>query len=450
MIREEYKKAFTDILPDPALEARTERMAIEMRMKMNTRPARRVSAVLIAAIVFVLAAGIAVAATIHSGILDGLFIYGEPTEAAQEAVVHGGDSASDEGVTLAVTEYLMDGNYLYVNWNVSSEREEPVYYVTDFKFDDGGAADAQPVGGNYGMSTSTEVGDNMLVQLAPDRLDYLGEMAYNYQSAPGVPVVATIHIRAFTTGLTPVAVNEFTDIYHPIGAEGAACQAMAAAGEIGVTPEGWCNVNDYPAYVEAYEALMADYDSESDPNDEIWNQLCEDALVESGLMQPLTELSVTVTVPVQTSDPAKSAGIGESEFVLPDRRVVIREFSMDVASTVLSYDIYPNEEISLEGNWAWDGWWYLLVDPQGNVLNPTLGLGLGASTNDETRADGEPLCITVSCSGNPATEIPEYVTFVPVCQLERGENENSFDYSRRMAALANPEDCFTVTLAGGE
>ena len=449
MIREEYKKAFTDILPDPALEARTERMAIEMRMNMNTRTTRRFSAVLVAAIVFILAAGIAVAATIQSGILDGLFIYGEPTEAAQEAVIHGGDSATDEGVTLAVTEYLMDGNSLHVAWDVTSEREESVYYLTNFTFNDGGAAESQTIGGSYGGYSSNEVGDNRLMQLTPDRSSCTGYMGYGYQSAPDVPVEATIYIRAFTTELTPVEMSNDL-IFRTEDAELKAYLAIAEANEIGVTPEGWSNLDDYPAYQEAYEALMADYDSESDPDDEIWNRLCQDALVESGLMQPLTELSVTVTVPVQTSDPAKSAGVGESEFVLPDRRVVIREFSMDVASTVLTYDIYPNEEINLDGNWAWDGWWYLLADPEGNVLNPALGLGLGASTNDETRADGEPLCITVSCSGNPATEIPEYVTFVPVCQLERGENENSFDYYQRMAALADPEDCFTVNLAGGE
>ena len=132
MIRDEYKRAFADILPDPALEARTERMAIEMRMNMNTKPVRRVSTVLIAAIIFILAASIAVAATIQSGLLDGLFIYSEPTEAAQEAVIHGGDSASDEGVTLAITEYLMDGNMLHVAWDVTSERDEPVYYLTSY------------------------------------------------------------------------------------------------------------------------------------------------------------------------------------------------------------------------------------------------------------------------------------------------------------------------------
>ena len=451
MIREEYKKAFTDILPDPALEARTERMAIQMRMNMNAKPARRVSAVLIAAIVFVLAASIAVAATIQSRILDGLFVYDEPSEAAQEAVIHGGDSATDEGVTLAVTEYLMDGNYLYVNWEVSSTREDPIYYVTTCEFDDGGAGDEQPVGGNYGMHTSGEVFDNILVQLTPERSSYAGELGYGYQSAPNVPVTATIHIRAFTTDLTPVPIEEGSDdLFFSAGEETREYSELAASNEIGVSPRGWCNVNGYPAYQEAYRALMADYDSESDPEGEIWEQRIADALVESGLMQPLTELHVTVTVPVQTSDPAKSAGIGESEFVLPDRRVVIHEFSMDVASTVLSYDIYPNEEIDLEGNWAWDGWWYLLVDPQGNVLNPALGLGLGASTNDETRTEGEPLCISVTCSGNPATEIPEYVTFVPVCPLERVEGENSFDYYQRMAALADPADCFVVNLAGGE
>ena len=449
MIREEYKRAFADILPDPALEARTERMAIQMRIK-NSKPARRFSAALVAAIVFVLAAGIAVAATIQSGILDKLFIYGEPSEAAQEAVIHGGESASDEGVTLAVTEYLMDGNSLHVAWSVTSERDEPVYYITDYELIDGSTELEQAENANFFGSPSSEgVGDNILTQLTPERASHTDYMGRGYQSAPDAPVVAKIRVRAFTTKLTPVDMD--VDLLYPISDEEiAAYQAIAAAGEIGVTADGRSRLDEYASYKAALDSLRKNRVHESDEDGSIYNRRREDALVESGLMQELTELVCTVTVPVQTSDPANSAGIGESEFVLPGRRVAIREFSMDVASTVLSYDIYPDDESSWDGNWMSNGWWYLLVDPEGNVLNPAIGLSISANDNTETRAEGEPLCIHVNCDGNPVTEIPEYVTFVPTCALDRVEGENSFDYYQRMAALADPADCFQVSLADGE
>ena len=443
MIREEYKRAFADILPDPALEARTERMAIQMRIK-NSKPARRFSAALIAAIVFVLAAGIAVAATIQSGILDKLFIYDEPSEAAQEAVIHGGDSASDQGVTLAVTEYLMDGNSLHIGWNVRSEREEPVYYITSYELSDG---DAEESVSYAGFNSSREIGDNILTQLSPDRPEHDGQMSSGYKPTSDAPVEATIHIKAYTTALTPVQAAD--DVLYPDDDEMDAYLARAAAGEIGVTSEGYSWLNLYPAYQEAYDTLTVDYDGNSDPDGAIIDQIYEDALVESGLMQPLTELSVTVSIPVQTSDPAKSAGIGESEFILPDRRVVIHEFSMDVASTVLRYDVYPTVDVDLGGSWP-AGWWYLLVDPEGNVLNPAIGLNMDMMANGDEYEAGKPLCMTVECSGNPAVEVPEYVTFVPSCALDRIEGENSFDYYQRMAALADPEDCFRINLAGGE
>ena len=90
------------------------------------------------------------------------------------------------------------------------------------------------------------------------------------------------------------------------------------------------------------------------------------------------------------------------------------------------------------------------MDPDGNVMNVAIGLNMDMWANGEEYEAGEPLCMGVQCSGNPAVEIPEYVTFVPTCTLERGESENSFDYYQRMAALADPEDCFTVNLLGGE
>ena len=449
MIREEYKRAFADILPDPALEAQTERMATQMFMK-NTRPARRFSAVLVAAIVFVLAASIAVAATIQSGILNHLFIYDEPSEAAQKAVVHGGESATDEGVTLAITEYLMDSNTLHVAWNVTSERDEPVYYTTDYELIDSQTANEQDDDNSFFSSRASEgIGDTVLTQLTPEQASHADYMGRGYRSAPDSPVTVKIRVRAFTTKLTPVEMRD--DLLIPITAEEQRdYQAMATANQIGVTADGRSRLNEYAAYKTALEKLLAERDSTYYPDGDRYDRIHEDALVESGLMQPLTELVCTVSVPVQTSDPANSAGTGESEFILPDRKVVIREFSMDVASTVLSYDIYPDDESTWDGNWMGNGWWYLLVDAEGNVLNPAIGLNISAHDNEESRGEGEPLCIHVDCDGNPAPEIPEYVTFVPTCALERKENESSFDYYARMAALADPADCFRVNLAGGE
>ena len=438
MTREQYKASFSRIIPDPALEARTERMAMEM---LNRKTKRNLSVALIAAIVFILAAGLAVAASVHSGLLEGLFTDGEPTDAAQQAVIGSNQRVEDQGVSLTMKEYLMDGNSLHCAWQVESQRDEPIYYTTSYEIDDGGAMDEQPVGGHYGGYASGEVGDNMLVQLTPERNGYAGNLGNGYVQAPDQPIRVTLTLHVYTSELIPEVVDGLDSIYGSEGTDAEGYQAMAAAGKIGVTPEGYCWLNEYPAYEEAlarHDLSKEDLDTAS-----------EAALSESGLMIPLTQLSLTVEIPVQTSDKANSAVYGAAEYILPDRRVMLRECSMDVASTVVRYDIYPHEDIDFSGDEI-QGWWYLLVDPEGHVMNADIGLSMSAESNAETRLPDEPLCIRVTCSGNPVPNPPTALTFVPTCALERQENESSDAYYQRMVELANPADCFSISLENGE
>ena len=438
MTREQYKASFSRIIPDPALEARTERMAMEM---LSRKTKRNLSVVLIAALVFILAAGLAVAASVHSGLLEGLFANGNPTDAAQQALISSNERVEDQGVSLTMKEYLMDGNSLHCAWQVESQRDEPIYYTTSYEIDDGGAIARQPVGGDYGGYASGEVGDNILVQLTPERDCYSGTLGNGYVQAPDQPVRVTLAINVYTSKLIPEAVDDLSKIYAPEDADAAAYRALAESGKIGVSPEGYCWLNEYPAY----QAAMAGHDLNSEDLDAV----SEAALAESGLMIPLTQLSLTVEIPVQTSDKAKSAVYGEAEYILPDRRVVLRECAMDVASTIVRYDIYPHEDIDFSGDEI-QGWQYLLVDPEGHVMNADIGLSMSAESNAETRAPDEPLCIRVTCSGNPVLNPPTAVTFVPTCALERRENESSNAYYQRMVELANPDDCFSISLENGE
>lgn len=434
MIRDAYKRAFSDILPDPALTARTEREARKI-FKHKRRRSAKTAVFLAAVLIIVLAAGAALAATMQFGLLDGLFGREEPTRQAAEAVLTSGETASDAGLTLRMTEYLMDGNSLHCAWHVESQREEPVYYLTEYEIEDGGAMDEQPVGGAYGGSSSNEVGDNMLVQLTPDQSSHEGWLRNGYQTLPGAPVKVTVTLWAYTSSLTPVQAESFSAIYAPEGEDAERYLIMAERGEIGVSPEGLCWLNGYPAF----EAAMA-----AQSEGEI-TQMERQALVDSGLLQPLTELSVTVTIPAATSQSGDRWNAEAATFELPDRKVVLREFSADVASTVLRYDIYPSEMPDMTGQWQ-DGWWYLLLDPQGRVLNADIGLNV--SISDGHGADGS-FCLTVICSGNPMASAPEAVTFVPTCALERKEGESSAEYYQRMAAMAAPEDCFKVELRQG-
>ena len=123
-------------------------------------------------------------------------------------------------------------------------------------------------------------------------------------------------------------------------------------------------------------------------------------------------------------------------FEMPGRTVVLNQFLLDASETVIEYDVLSEEHI--EPKCAW----YLLFDQNGALLNIDYALSLTIDTREENGA----FVVSLSVSGRALPETVESIRFVPVCTLERLDGENAEDYYLRMAALAEENECFTVSL----
>ena len=85
---------------------------------------KKLSIGLLAAVIAALALMGAALAVTRSGILDRIFTNSEPSERASEAVMHLVASDSCPYGRLTVTDYVMDGEDLYVDWTFETDSEE--------------------------------------------------------------------------------------------------------------------------------------------------------------------------------------------------------------------------------------------------------------------------------------------------------------------------------------
>ena len=438
MNKNQYKELFDSVSPSRELIESTRRKAENMAERKTGFAFKKRALVL--ALCLLLTVGGAVAAVTGSGILSRL--YEEPTERAMEAVVMSGDIVASEGITLTMDEYLMDGSTLHCAWTVTSTREEDVYYLTEYEILDDLSGYA--AGGDYGAYGSMESGgDLLMVRLSPDAPSYSGYMGFGYDVAPERKVQVKVTVRAFTTELEPV---EVPDIYEVIWYNDPAI-TMREYSENGQLPYGannpFTSVASYPEVQVELENLLShgeDYEAALLP-----------ALNESGLMKELTTLSIIVTVDPAEAGDALYALAEPETFTLPGRTVTLDEVKLDIASTLIRYTIRPDEAPDMTGNWS-AGNWYLMYDQDGRLLNTAYGIGLDMGINNIWNEDGsvsfpeEGCIITVVMDGNPMEEAPEYIRFVPTCDLPRQEGVIPADYYAEMAAMAEESECFTLYL----
>lgn len=440
MDKHEYQKLCDRLVPHAALIDRTIREAERMmNRKTGGRAVRRTAGIAFA--VFLAVAGVAFAATFHAQILDAIFRKGEPSQAVREALQTDVARTARDGLTLNIDEFLMDGNSLSCKWTVTSSRADDVYYLTHYDLDDGGASEDQPVGGAYGGSSSNDVGDMTLVRLTPEANSYSGDFRTIYESAPDAVPEMTLRIYAFTTALSPVEIENAFDLIHADEGD-ALVRDLEAKGEIAYDSAQLSSVWAYSSVRRAHKALLAD--GADDEAAEVG------ALCASGLMKKLTTLELRF-VPGPDAADARFSLETPRTVRLPDRTVILNQLNLDVASTTIQYDIYP-DALPTERNLL-NGYRYLLFDQDGNLLDVDYALGLGINTNMEfddavgawRLAEGEDAPqITVSVSGNPLPEEVTAIRFVPTGFLKREEGESSNAYYGRMAALADEADTFVI------
>ncbi len=403
-------------------------------------PKRRISRpkpvlVLAAALLAVLMASVAVAQAVDSGILARLFGNSQPSEEAQILLKTGLDSASSEGVTITVDELLFDGRSLNCDWTLSSEREGMVYLLSGVRLE-GASEDLLAVGGSLGMTTSVNVGDNVLAALgeagevsAP--LSQKGWAQINFVEPLTEEATLVITAHAYTSDLTPVPVDSFypgvevdeqtwvatTD---DLADAQDVCARLEANRQIGV----YGDLGDYTAQIAdypAFEAALADF-----PDDMDWDQANIDAHEASGLLQPLTVLEIRLPL---IPDTGTTTTFGPETFEMDNCRVEVHSLSFSPALTCASISVYPKEAVSMEE--LFTNYRFFLADDQGNPLLMNV---------DGNLVDGEAgvACYEMELSGAPLAEIPESIHLIRVSGRKEGEGVVSH-YKRLFAEAPEGE-----------
>ena len=433
MFRDDYKALFDAVSPAPTLERQTEREIIEMLQPRQRRNMRRT--ICIAAIVIVLTLGAAFAAISASGIIDRLFRFSEPSERALQSVVRNAVCVSDSGLTLNMDEYLFDHNTVHLGWTVRSEREKPVYYTTGYDIAYSNAEDAdiaeESAGGLYGAGSSTEVGDSILVRLGENRSSYSGYASYKYIAPLNSTINARVFIRAYETDCEELELP--IDFIWDLVEDEELNAALEEKGQIGLTENGQTNVQGYAAFREALQKL-----SEAGMD---WDAANERALVESGLFREVAALELTVPIQPELAPEIRFTLEEETRYELSDASVILRQFDIDAASTILEYEVITDKLFEEDGGIG-NGISYLLFDQTGHPLNADcmLSMSMGQLNDREGRH-----VYLVSAFGNPIPEDVTAITFVPTAQLQFGE-ESAYEYYLRMRDEALPEQCFTVEI----
>lgn len=420
------KRNIMDAVP-PMPDGFTQRMnrtlrQIEENEHMKMR--HHYGALAIALALILALAGVAYAAT-RSGILDRLFPGSTPPPEVEQAVVRNAGSAEKDGLKLTMDEYLFDGASAHFGWTVESTRDEPVYYLTEYEFFDGGVSERMEEGWGTGGYASSDAVDDCLVMLSGKARElglarsHSGDAGFVYGSdlLPEEPIQMTVTIWAFTSDLTPVLVMGEDEDMRFLEEGNPLIERLSQNEQIGVTPKGFSRVAAYPQYAAALEAEreathQALRTAEKRPTAAevmgAFDHVAQSAHASSGLLKPLTMLSVTVEIDPTEANGLKHTQATQREFELPSGRLVIDMLDFNMASTRIRYRYYKKEPFKLDD---WSGkWWFLLVDPDGKPMNVDISLGMSGSSGVDEQGEKY---VEVYASGNPVSKVPEYVRFVP-------------------------------------
>ena len=433
MFRDDYKALFDSVSPPLTLERQTEREIQEMLQPKARKNVRRTACIAFAAAVLMI--GAAIAAVHASGILDRLFLYSEPNETAQQSIIRDSVSVSEEGITLHMDEYLFDNNTLHLGWTVSSERDKPIFYTVGYDYSytspDDLTIEEESIGGLYGSSTSGEVGDGVLVRLSEERPEYSGYASYSYCAPLNSTVNARVFIHAYETDFE--AIDLSTASFWDLAEDENLSAELENKRQIGLTSGGETSIQSYPAFRAALKRL--------DEEGVEWDEANERALVESGIFKEIAALELNVAVDPHLAPEPRFQLEGERRFDVSDASVILKQFSIDTASTIIEYEVITDKLFSEDGV-SGNGITYLLFDQNGHPLNADCSLSMSAGQINDR--DGKHVFL-VSQYGNPIPDTVTSITFVPMMPLQRKE-ESSNSYYLRVRELSSPEQCFTIDL----
>lgn len=342
---------------------------------------RRLSAVLAAVLIGVLLLmGLAYAAT-QSGLLGSLFGNRAPSEAAQ-ALLQAGERAEHNGVTLAVDEYLLDGNLLHVTCTFLSNVEEPLVCGIAFPTLNGAAVHSGSFSLGVGMDTLLDLKKGVPVTL--------------YMSASlggGIDTQAPVEI-----GVTGYAMKPVADL-----------KALSAGVKVTDGTEG-----QYDLWSEEVTNLLDG------------SQSIADAYETLGYTKTVAELPVKITVQPEMLKAVKHTAVyGQDTFDFPEYTLKIIRADFGAASTVVEIHMYPKRPF---GGSKDDGGSddpllnrsFMLLGPNGEDLTKgQIGGGWDSGIMGEGEENGEPEHYCWLGEWGPI-EAPDQVVLMP-CDFDSEE-----------------------------
>ena len=447
-MREKLRRAFPAQTPPAYHDALLEALN---QLPQAPRPRRR--ALLIAAILgALLLAAAAVAATLKSQILNDLFDGTQAPAVMEEAIVYNAARCEKDGVALNIGEYLFDAGSVNISFTVSTEREEPVFYLIDTYMLDasqnriGGFDQTYDVGDGSMPMINGQVGD---VVVGPSRTTSMESNFVHYVPDKGLdiwmpkePITLRVTIEAFTTELTPRLMEDgLIDVC--ISPDDPLAKELSEKRQIPISAYGLSNITQDPAYIRAKQALVDQIDPslDSDAQDEQWHRAYIDAHAASGLMKPLTTLTAQVTLDPSTINPLPVARMdGDSTIELEDYTLVVEQMDFYAASTQLRVRIYPkaiDEEASYV-LWIADGDYVPLY-----IRNHSTGGG-GLEKDESDR-----YCYEWYLVGGPAANVTDTLYLLPRRYGEPYGGVNTAEQMKELIAEA-PGNLAQIHLAFDE
>ena len=390
-------------LPDacpPMPEAFHDRiMATIEELEEREMPKKKVSALLIAALIgALLLAGLAYAAT-QSGILRELFGNKPPSEAAQALLAQPGERAEQGGVILTVDEYLLDGNTLHMTCTFTTTSDKPL--VCGLEFPKVNAT--QVAGGSFtrgiGMDALVELTKSAPVTVRMSAI--LGE---------GVDTSRPVKISLMGYALSPlIDLAPFRDDFSIMNVT--AVQA-ATVTQGGADPgEGFTPDTQVPVYM-----LWTDAASELSMKDrlsapaEVYERL--------GYTKTVAALPIEITVQPEALKAARHTVVdGKDTFDFPEYTLEVVRADFGAASTMVELHIYPKRPFKeydedMNNDDPLIDRVYALLGPDGKELTASLVGGWGGGIMRDGEENGEPVHYCWMGDWGPIDQ-PETITFAP-------------------------------------
>lgn len=346
----------------------------ELEEKEMLKP-KKMSILLIAALIgALLLAGLAYAAT-RSGILGDLFGSNAPSEAAQ-ALLQPGESVEQNGVRLTIDEYLLDGNKLHMTCTFLSNADEPLVCALEFPTVNGA--------GVAGGSFSRGIGMDLLLDLKKEAPVTLSMSAH---LGDGVHTAEPIEIGIIGYAMEPLV-------------------ELPAWGFEIPPAEG------FPGVYDIWSDEVIDLLDESRNVAEAYEKL--------GYTKTVAELPIKIVVSPESLQAAGHTAVdGQDTFDFPDYMIKIVRADFGAASTMVELHIYPKRPFGAYEEDPLINRSYTLLGPDGqDLVNGVIG-GWEGGIMEDGEENGEPLHFCWTGDWNPI-EAPERVTFMPYLDLRGG------------------------------